>query len=226
MLLSPSPSPPSLSLSFPFSLTINEKNLKNEQTKQQLYESVMPVTHPTRGPLKSLSGCSFHGVAATAACCDVITWCVCLQVSSPSPARHGWRCEARPPLSDSQRPRQGHVPPCLQSCSENVPGPWHVGSYFVLAQRALAKLSACQQPASLTLTRLRKCLSSGSISAESFLPITRFVVPEGRCLPEIEPSVLIGPLAFASSYCMCCLKHPRRHSVPSLQIAVPPHTAP
>lgn len=58
MLLSPSLSPPSLSLSFPFSLKINEKNLKNKQTKQQLYESVMSVTHPTRGPLRSLSGCS------------------------------------------------------------------------------------------------------------------------------------------------------------------------
>lgn len=69
-----------------------------------------------------------------------------------------------------------------------------------------ARLRDLQQTNSLAVTEQRKCLSLGSILAESFCHITCFSVPEGGCLSRIKPSVLISSSAVSSSYFGCWLK--------------------
>lgn len=78
------------------------------------------------------------------------------------------------------------------------------------AAATLARLSDLQQTKSLAVTEWRKCLALASILAESFCHITCFLVPEGRCLSEIKPSVLISPAGVSSSCSICQLKYRSR----------------
>lgn len=66
-----------------------------------------------------------------------------------------------------------------------------------------ARLRDLQQTKSLAVTEWGKCLSLGSILAESVCHITCFLLPEGRCPSRIKPSVLISSSMVFSSYFGC-----------------------
>lgn len=72
------------------------------------------------------------------------------------------------------------------------------------------RLRDLQQTKSLAVAEWGKCLSLGSVLAESFCHITCFLVPEGRCLSRIKPSVLIFSSMVFSSYSDCWFKSQAR----------------
>lgn len=138
----------------------------------------MSVTHPTRGPLRSFSGCStFTGRSGRGRVlrCHHVVPCAC-------------RFRHLPPLGMGGGVKPGH-PSVTHSILAKV-------MCHLVCRAALKTFlgPGTRALAGLWLTERRRCLPSGPISAESSLHSTCFLVTEGRCLPEIEPSVSSAPL--------------------------------
>lgn len=154
----------------------------------QVASSVMAVNASRMAPAVVL----FHGRGARVAF-GVDIWSLSSQASVPLHAWQWWRCKlCHPCLAHSIRAKAACVLIC-RTALNTLLGHRPAGSYFVKALQPLAGFSEFQQTASFAVTQWRKYLPLGLIFAES-LQITCFLVPEGRCLPKIELSVLISPL--------------------------------